>query len=481
MGSAAVAIAALLAGATVPASAAQDMPPSASPQDSALYRYLDDADALLDAIGTSPPDYGFRFEALDCWAWAMSDGYLVLAEPLDQDYRFYVFAPGDDHPLFVGDRDYAYGFEGRALVAVYGANGALVRWSPSDATATDGAWLSERGFRMKRALQNRQPVVAPDWADSIGWFGGLVLRFDSWRDQPDWLRYRGGRRDERHRDWRRKLEGEGARRRHRSDWFDRWRRDGFRGPTPRGEGSWTTRPPGGRPGKHDGKGDGDRNGGRTGGTRPTAPPTPGSGAGVPRSDDGVGRPGRGPRPGGERPGRPAFPSGGKPAAPTPVPMPVAPAPTPTPTLPPPVIVAPPEVTAPPPAPPRPGRPPDRPFRPRTDRPVGDGRPPFVKSDRGRESAPLPPAPPPPVAAPPTPPPPPVSVVPRRDPISTPPRVRVLPPSPPPVPARAPPPPPPPPPSVGRAVVPLPSVRPATAPAPRPRPERPRAVGKDKED
>jgi len=154
MGSATAAIFVLMAGADLPGMAtAQDIPSaaaSASGSDDA-YRYIDDADGLLDAMGTSPPDQGFRFDGIDCWAWAMADGSTILAEPLGDDYRYYVFAPGDDYPFFVGDRTYAYGFEGRTLAAVYGDNGDLV--DPSDDIVDGAAWLSERGFGMKRAMQ----------------------------------------------------------------------------------------------------------------------------------------------------------------------------------------------------------------------------------------------------------------------------------------------------------------------------------------
>lgn len=301
-----VAVAMLLAGVGIPCvAAAQDMaPPASAAASDDAYRYLDDADALLDAMGTSPPDFGFRFDGVDCWAWTMADDYLILAEPLGDDYRYYLFAPDDDRPFFVGDRFYAYGFDGGTLAAVYGENGDLV--DPSDDIVDGAEWLSERGFAMKRAASDREPVYADDWADSIGWFGAIELRLDSWRDRPGWIRYRTGIGRLHHRDWREKLDVEGTRRRERADWFDRWRRDGYRG-APRDGGNWVTAPGGKRP-----PAAGDNGKGKwTGRPRPVAPPTP------------VGRPGRPGRDDGTRPERRPR-DEGTPATPAPAPTAVLP-------------------------------------------------------------------------------------------------------------------------------------------------------------
>jgi len=444
MSSAAGAIALLLAGTGVPATAAaQDGPAApASLQDPALYQYIDDADALLDAMGTSPPDYGFRFEGLDCWGWSMSDGYLILAEPLGDDYRFYVFGPDDDQPFFVGDQYYAYGFEGRALAAVYGENGELVAWDPSDQLAAGAAWLSDRGARMKLALDDREPVVASDWADSVGWFGALEIRFDSWRRQPGWLHYRNRPHGQYHRDWRKKLDDEGARRHQRADWFDRWRRGGYRGAAPQGDGKWTTRPPGTHPGRGDGKG------GWNGRPRSVAPATPGVNPAGPRP--GEGKPGRGPRP-------PRDGQSGRPIPPVGPQLPSGATPSPVPSL----TIVPPS----PPAPPRIDPRPDRPQMRRIE-----GGPAVIGKDRLRDGAELPPTAPPAALRPqPAPLPPPVMVVPRRAPHFQLQQERVSPPPSPPAPT-APVSAAPQPPHAARVVIPPAASRPApvirSAPAPR---------------
>jgi len=330
IGSVARAMLVLLAGVALPGmAAAQDRSFTASAASDDAYRYIDDADALLDAMGTSPPDHGFRFEGIDCWAWSMADGSTILAEPLGDDYRYYIFAPGDDYPFFVGDRTYAYGFDRRMLAVVYGDNGDLV--DPSDDIIDGARWLSDRGFDMKQAMQYPEPVYAGDWADSIGWFGAIELRFDSWRSRPGWIRYRDGPGRLHHRDWRTKLGTEWQKRRQRAEWFERWRRGGYRG-APQGGGKWVTTPGGERPGRKGGPDAWKGKGNWIGRPRPVAPPTPG----VPGTKPG--RPGRGDDTGPGFPRRP--PRSGQPIPGQPIPTPPAAPVTSTP-LPPPVVVPPP--------------------------------------------------------------------------------------------------------------------------------------------
>ena len=431
--------------------------------DAALYRYIDDADALLDTVGASPPDYGFRYDGIDCWAWELSGGDLVLAEPVGDHYRFYAFAAGDAYPFFVGDNVYSYGFAGRALAAVYGSDAQLIAWSPADAIASGGAWLSERGRAMRVASARRAPVSASDWASGLYYFSDIELRFGDWRAAPGWSRYRIGTGSRHRRDWRARLGNENSERRDRADRFDRWRRDGYRGTPPQNNGGWTT---GSRPGTGQG--------GWNGRPRPVAPATPGAPPAPPRADrSGDGQPrGNGP---GRWPRRGATP----PVAPTPAPATGArpsrggtgaasPPPAGGASLPPPVYVAP-QPT------PRPGYDPngkrqmlrDRlpdtvpvdPPAPRVVAPVEAGQP-----DRPPPPAPLPApvyvAPPPapaPVEAAPPPAPAPVYVAP-------PPAVEAAPPPPPPSASsssastvRHPPPPPPPPPPPAAAPEPIESV------------------------
>lgn len=402
MGSVAGAIFALLAGVALPGiAAAQDAPSVVTPASDDSYRYIDDADALLDAMGTSPPDHGFRFDGADCWAWVMTDGSTILAEPLGDDYRYYIFAPGDNYPFFVGDRTYAYGFDGRTLAAVYGDNGDLV--DPSDDIVDGAEWLSDRGFGMARVMQTPEPVYAGDWADSIGWFGAIELRLDTWRSRPGWIRYRAGPGRFHHRDWREKLGAEGEKRRQRAEWFDRWRRGGYRG-APQDGGKWVTAPGGGAPGKDIGPNSRPGRGHWIGRTRPVAPPTPGTPGAK------TGWPGRGNGTGpGSRPYPPRFgrPAPGAPTAPvapvtSPPPPPVSVAPTPDgdgrgrqgrwPRIQSdrdrPAVVAPPAPVPAPTTAPAPGT-----MRGggRFERPVRIApQPPMVKIDRGRVSDPLPP-------------------------------------------------------------------------------------------
>jgi hypothetical protein len=374
MGSVAGAIVVLLASVALPGlAAAQGAPSMAAAAPDQAYRYIDDADALLDTMGTSPPDHGFRFDGIDCWAWAMADGSTILAEPLGDDYRYYIFAPGDDYPFFVGDKTYAYGFDRRTLAAVYGDNGDLV--DPSDDIVDGAAWLSDRGFGMKRAMQTPEPVYVGDWADSIGWFGGIELRLDTWRNRPGWIRYRAGPGRWHHRDWREKLGAEGQKRRQRAEWFDQWRRGGYRGAAQDG-GKWVTKPGRETPDKDAGPGNRPGRGHWIGRPRPVAPPTPGTpGAkpGWPNRGDGAG-PGR--RPYSPRFGRP-VPGSSTPTAPA------------APVTSPPVVVA-----------PTPGTPGARPGWPARGDNVGSGRRPYPpRFGRPVPEAPTPVVPTAPVTSP----------------------------------------------------------------------------------
>ena len=212
-----------------------------------LYRYIDDADALLDTVGTSPPDYGFRYDGIDCWAWELSGGDLVLAEPVGDHYRFYAFAGGDAYPFFVGDDAYSYGFAGRALAAVYGGDAQLVAWPPGRCDRRRRRVAGRARPRDAGVDPRRAPVVASDWADSLYYFGDIELRFGDWRAAPGWSRYRNGVGSAPPPRLARAAGRRGNARRDRADRFDRWRRDGYRGTPPQNNGGWNTTP-GAQPG-----------------------------------------------------------------------------------------------------------------------------------------------------------------------------------------------------------------------------------------
>ena len=39
------------------------------------------ADSLAEAIGDGPPDYTFRYDGIDSWAWATRGGETLIVEP----------------------------------------------------------------------------------------------------------------------------------------------------------------------------------------------------------------------------------------------------------------------------------------------------------------------------------------------------------------------------------------------------------------
>ena len=73
------------------------------------------------------PSYGFRYGDEERWAWRTADDYSMYAEPYDDGYRNYYYAPGADYPYFIRDDDYGYGYgpDGR-LIVVYDSYGRTV-------------------------------------------------------------------------------------------------------------------------------------------------------------------------------------------------------------------------------------------------------------------------------------------------------------------------------------------------------------------
>ena len=95
-------------------------PEGASAVDDADYQWIDDADALLDAIGDSPPDFTFSYDRNDIWGWRTGAGHEIYAEPLGGGaIRYYYFEPGSREPFLVQDEDFAFGYRpGGRLVVV---------------------------------------------------------------------------------------------------------------------------------------------------------------------------------------------------------------------------------------------------------------------------------------------------------------------------------------------------------------------------
>ena len=82
------------------------------------YGYADAAYSYDEALGDAPPDYGFEYEGADPWAWQGYDDSLMVAEPIDDGYRYYYYRPGADEPYFIRDPWYSYGFAGGLLAVI---------------------------------------------------------------------------------------------------------------------------------------------------------------------------------------------------------------------------------------------------------------------------------------------------------------------------------------------------------------------------
>ncbi|UYY79077.1 hypothetical protein [Sphingomonas sp. R1] len=296
------------------------------------YRWIDRARALWDAVGDSPPDYGFAFDGGNPVAWELRDGYWVVVEERAEGARSYFFAPGERGPFLIRETDRSFAYQDGHVAAVYDGGGTLLPRYLAARSLDEGEALFRRGRRVRDALLDRQwePVDTGSWVNLNLFFVGIDQRWDSgWRYRNDGFALAEQQR------WAQ----ERARRAAMAAAFARWRNGGFQGAPPPGLGGrWEHRPrPGrppvaGQPGRppvqpQPGAGRPDRPwmwGGLPGGAgsvRPGRPSSgdvrPGQGPGAiptPNGTPGTGLPPVGGRPGwqGERPGnagRPRPPRG----------------------------------------------------------------------------------------------------------------------------------------------------------------------------
>ena len=193
------------------------------------YRWIDRARALWDAVGDSPPDYGFAFDGGNPVAWEMRDGYWVVVEDRAEGTRTYFFAPGERGPFLIRETDRSFGYQDGHVAAVYDGGGALqprylgARW------LDEGEGLYRRGRRLRDALLDRQwqPVDTGSWVNLNLFFVGIDERWDrGWQARNDGFAYAEQQR------W----AEERARRAAMAAMFERWRRGGFQGAPPPGRG-----------------------------------------------------------------------------------------------------------------------------------------------------------------------------------------------------------------------------------------------------
>ncbi len=208
------------------------------------YRLIDAADGLAQAIGDAPPDFAFRFDGRDAWAWVSDAGEAMIVEPSPYGVIQYYFGPRAAAPYLVRDVYQSYAYEGPEFILSYGPDGRVDLRVPSPRALDNADRLQARGRAIMAATYRRRwdDQVAANWSVQIfsgygfgdgvnsgtdrGWSGGWQPR---WRDHRDWRSDR-----ERNREWneRRRLNEEARDRADSSDRFRQWRRGGRRGTAP---------------------------------------------------------------------------------------------------------------------------------------------------------------------------------------------------------------------------------------------------------
>ncbi|WP_206244097.1 hypothetical protein [Novosphingobium terrae] len=193
------------------------------------YAYADQASYFSQSLGDAPPDYSFNYDNVSPWAWQGYDGSRTFVEPVAGGYRTYYYRAGADQPYFVRDPDYAYGYDGNQLAAVYGPDGALIpydSYGPQEAYAAAYLW---RARRLYEASRERQAIAAADWAARQDAIIAARERWAANRDrQADWAAYHAQEAAQESRYWAQEAERRAADQQR----FDQWRQQDFSTPPP---------------------------------------------------------------------------------------------------------------------------------------------------------------------------------------------------------------------------------------------------------
>lgn len=218
-------------------------PPQLSPAPSAAaFWWIDQADGFADVIGNSPPDFAFRYDGIESWAWISRAGETLIVEPGRDGIVQYYYAPRATAPYLIRDSYMSYGFDGPQLMQVYRGDGRIFDGSLSGRDRAEADRLQDRG----RAL------LSASWRQRQ-WDSGAALTFgrqqsyffrnegfganggwnagwrDDWRYRSDWNAFEYAQRS---RYPARRLEDERRERRDAGTRFDQWQRSGARGTPP---------------------------------------------------------------------------------------------------------------------------------------------------------------------------------------------------------------------------------------------------------
>jgi hypothetical protein len=143
------------------------------------------------------PSYGFRYGDEEPWAWRTADDYSLYAEPYDDGYRSYYYAPGGYYPYFIRDDDYGYGYgPNGVLVAVYDSYGELL---PEDRlyalAALAGVYLLRASAIREYALDDRYRIAISEdyWsARAPRYYETQQVWYTAPERQPLWQEWRSG-------------------------------------------------------------------------------------------------------------------------------------------------------------------------------------------------------------------------------------------------------------------------------------------------
>ncbi|HZZ34908.1 MAG TPA: hypothetical protein VFE03_04225 [Caulobacteraceae bacterium] len=129
------------------------------------YAYLDRGYELSDVFYDAPPDYAFAYGGVEPWVWTTDDGYYLVAEPLDEGWRYYYYEPDVYYPFLVLDPFYAYGFDRGALVVVYDRGGRVLDPVYVDRQADIAGRYLVRAETLFRAAQTQphEAVARTHW------------------------------------------------------------------------------------------------------------------------------------------------------------------------------------------------------------------------------------------------------------------------------------------------------------------------------
>ncbi|MEQ1688003.1 MAG: hypothetical protein ABL874_05475, partial [Sphingopyxis sp.] len=205
--------------------------PRRAPAFNTAYYTIDQADGFASVIGSSPPDYSFRYGRADSWMWIGASGETLLMESgRDGDIQYY-FQPRASLPYLIRDEDdVSYGFDRGLLIAVFGPDGTIIgdgdkaadRDYADDllARARELLSASSRHGWDNRSARSWSNSFAIDFILNSGWSG-------AWRNQYGWNPY--SRYDDDYYYWRQE---EWRRRHDHGDRYRDWHRRGGRNAPP---------------------------------------------------------------------------------------------------------------------------------------------------------------------------------------------------------------------------------------------------------